>query len=98
MSGLVSTYARTSAVIKLTGGEGGDSCGLFGFDGSRPRLPLRLSVRTTKKKNRSLGLCSSVVFLVSNYSSFSFFQASTIIASASLLSAFVNTFLMTWTF
>ena len=51
MSGLVSTYARTRAVIKLTGGEGGDSWGLLGFDGKRPRLPLRLSVRTTETMN-----------------------------------------------
>ena len=56
MSGLVSTYARTRAVIKLTGGEGGDSWGLLGFDGKRPRLPLRLSVRTTVAMNDQIVL------------------------------------------
>lgn len=50
MSGEESTCARTNAVMRLTGGEGGDSCGLFGFDGSRPRLPFKLSVLTTVKK------------------------------------------------
>lgn len=49
MSGEVSTWARTSAVIRLTGGDGGDSCGLFGFDGNLPRRPFKLSVRTTEK-------------------------------------------------
>ena len=47
MSGLVSTWALTKAVIRETGGEGDGSWGLFGFDGSRPLLPLRLSVLTT---------------------------------------------------
>lgn len=50
MSGDESTCALTRAVIKLTGGLGGDSWGLFGFDGSLPRLPLRLSVLTTAIK------------------------------------------------
>jgi len=47
VAGDVSTWARTRAVMKLTGGEGGDSDGLRGLDGSRPRRPFRLSVRTT---------------------------------------------------
>lgn len=46
-SGDVSMWALTSAVIRLTGGDGGDSCGLLGFEGRRPRRPLRLSVLTT---------------------------------------------------
>ena len=49
MSGEESTCARTKAVIRLTGGDGGDSWGVFVFEGSRPRLPFRLSVRTTAK-------------------------------------------------
>lgn len=47
ISGHVSTWALTNAVIVLTGGDGGDSWGVLGFDGNRPRRPLRLSVRTT---------------------------------------------------
>ena len=34
-------------MIKLTGGDGGESCRLRGLKGSRPRRPLRLSVLTT---------------------------------------------------
>ena len=43
----MSTCALTSAVMSETGGEAGVSCGDFGLDGSRPRRPFRLSVRTT---------------------------------------------------
>lgn len=39
--------ALTSAVIMLTGGDGGDSWGLLGLEGSLPLLPFRLSVLTT---------------------------------------------------
>lgn len=46
-SGLVSRCALTSAVMRDTGGDGGDSWGDFGFDGSLPLLPLRESVLTT---------------------------------------------------
>lgn len=56
MSGHVSTCARTKAVIRLIGGDGGDSCGLFGFDGRRPRRPFKLSVRTTTNKYNTLYL------------------------------------------
>lgn len=44
---MVSTWLRTKAVISEIGGDGGDSCGDFGFEGSRPRLPFSESVRTT---------------------------------------------------
>lgn len=48
MEGLESTWARTSALMRLTGGDGGEgSWGLLGLDGRRPLLPFRLSVRTT---------------------------------------------------
>lgn len=47
MSGELSTCALTSDVIRDTGGDGGDSCGLFGFDGKRPLRPFKLSVLTT---------------------------------------------------
>ncbi|CAG0881535.1 unnamed protein product [Cyprideis torosa] len=47
ISGLVSKCARTSAVIRDIGGEGGESCGVLAFDGSLPRLPFKVSVRTT---------------------------------------------------
>ncbi len=43
----MSTCALTRAVMSDTGGDGGESCGLRGLDGSRPLLPLRLSVLTT---------------------------------------------------
>ena len=46
-SGDVSMCALTSAVMRLTGGDGGDSCGLRGLDGRRPRRPFNESVRTT---------------------------------------------------
>lgn len=55
MSGEVSTCALTRAVMRLTGGEGGDSWGLLGFEGNRPRRPLRLSVRTTVGKVNKKG-------------------------------------------
>ena len=42
--------------MRLTGGEGGASCGDFGFDGSRPRRPFKLSVRTTEESNTYLSL------------------------------------------
>ena len=47
VSGDVSMCALTSAVMRLTGGEGGDSCGERGLEGRRPRRPFKLSVRTT---------------------------------------------------
>lgn len=51
MEGLESTWALTSALMRLTGGEGGEgSWGLLGLDGRRPLLPFRLSVRTTALK------------------------------------------------
>ena len=45
----MSTCARTKAVMREIGGDGGDSWGDLGLEGRRPRLPLRLSVRTTGK-------------------------------------------------
>lgn len=53
MSGAVSTCARTSDVMRETGGDGGLSCGLFGFDGRRPRRPFSESVRTTATRQMS---------------------------------------------
>ena len=43
----MSTWALTRAVIRETGMVEEGSWGLFGFEGSRPRRPFRLSVRTT---------------------------------------------------
>ena len=46
-SGVVSTWARTRAVIRETGGLGGDSWGDFGFEGNLPLRPFKESVLTT---------------------------------------------------
>lgn len=55
MEGLESTWALTKALIKLTGGEGGeDSCGLLGLEGKRPLRPFKLAVLTTVKKQNTV--------------------------------------------
>jgi len=43
----VSKWARTRAVIKETGGLGGDSCGDLALEGNLPRRPFKESVLTT---------------------------------------------------
>lgn len=53
MDGLESTWDLTRALMRLTGGEGGEaSWGLLGLEGRRPLRPFRLAVRTTVLKGR----------------------------------------------
>ena len=62
MVGLESMWALTKDAMIFTGGfEVFESTTFFGFEGKRPRRPLRLSVRTTVGKERGFSVYLSIL-------------------------------------